>query len=272
MVKHTNSNHLEYIDALKGFGMFLVVMGHVIAWSFESYGSGFFVPAAKNLPVVLLWWNVIYSFHMPLLFWLSGFLFLSAKRPFAWRMLPTYLWRKIYTLLVLIVAGMVFYAITGEDFTKYWCLRTLFIFILMTLPYEVFRQRLLSGRGVLAVVSDVVYYLSVVYIVNVLSWKYRGDMVDAIFDSEHMLHYKFFIFGLLCKRYSALQKYASSNLCYTLSLVVLIFAMYLLHHTHPVVSHLSFMITIAPFAGILCAYYLFSMRFTEGSIVRFFAI
>lgn len=271
MVKHTNSNHLEYIDALKGFGMFLVVMGHVIAWSFESYGSGFFVPAAKNLPVVLLWWNVIYSFHMPLLFWLSGFLFLSAKRPFAWRILPTYLWRKIYTLLVpFVVAGMVFYAITGEYFTKYWFLRTLFIFILMTLPYEVFRQRLLSGRGVLAVVSDVVYYLSVVYIVNVLSWKYRGDMVDAIFDSEHMLHYKFFIFGLLCKRYAALQKYASSNLCYTLSLVVFIWAMFLLHHTHPVVSHLSFMITIAPFAGILCAYYLFSMRFTEGSIVRAF--
>jgi len=52
MVSHRETSpmgrmeHVEYIDALKGFGMFLVVMGHVIAWSFDSYGAGFYVPEA----------------------------------------------------------------------------------------------------------------------------------------------------------------------------------------------------------------------------------
>ncbi len=76
MVKHTNSNHLEYIDALKGFGMFLVVMGHVIMWSFNCYGLNFWNLISSKSLNVCLWYNVIYSFHMPLLFWLSGFLFL----------------------------------------------------------------------------------------------------------------------------------------------------------------------------------------------------
>ena len=29
----------EYIDAIKGFAIFLMVMGHVIAWNFEDYNQ-----------------------------------------------------------------------------------------------------------------------------------------------------------------------------------------------------------------------------------------
>lgn len=30
---------IEYIDAIKGFAIFLMVMGHVIAWNFEEYNQ-----------------------------------------------------------------------------------------------------------------------------------------------------------------------------------------------------------------------------------------
>lgn len=30
---------IEYIDAIKGFAIFLMVMGHVIAWNFEDYNQ-----------------------------------------------------------------------------------------------------------------------------------------------------------------------------------------------------------------------------------------
>jgi acyltransferase len=55
------SHRIEYIDSLKGIGILLVLLGHV---------SG--IPATLH--------DVIYSFHMPLFFIISGFLF-SGKAP-----------------------------------------------------------------------------------------------------------------------------------------------------------------------------------------------
>lgn len=56
------SNRIVYIDALKGFGILLVVVGHVI----QFFTDEIHVPAALKL------WTFIYSFHMPLFFFLSG--------------------------------------------------------------------------------------------------------------------------------------------------------------------------------------------------------
>jgi len=55
-----NNKRIEWIDALKGFAIFCVTLGHLNMWS----------PIEK--------W--IYSFHMFLFFFLSGFLF-SARKP-----------------------------------------------------------------------------------------------------------------------------------------------------------------------------------------------
>lgn len=55
---------LDFIDIAKGIGIFLVVLGHSIVPRIrESF------PAAKFL------WIFIYNFHMPLFFFLSGWLF-----------------------------------------------------------------------------------------------------------------------------------------------------------------------------------------------------
>ena len=49
---------LEYIDILRAFAIFLVTLGHVLEYG--GYGDG-------------LLHGVIYSFHMPLFFAISGF-------------------------------------------------------------------------------------------------------------------------------------------------------------------------------------------------------
>lgn len=264
-----NSNHIAYIDTLKGFAMFLVVMGHVIAWSFNSYGAGFNVPAAKETPSVLLWWNTIYSFHMPLLFWVSGFLFLSPGRKFTLDMLPGYLWRKTYTLLVpFVVAGLVFMAITAEPFTQYWFLRTLFFFLLLSLPYELLRYKFLNYRPKSALCIDIVYYFLAVQAIKTISWKFRGDNIfDMVFDMEHLLHYQYFVFGIFCNRYLRLRQLIDKNWCYTVSLLIFSCAMVVLNTPGTMrwpayLAHL-----LSPFAGIVCAYYLFKNTFTAGKIV-----
>lgn len=60
---------IQWIDALKGFAILLVVFAHVA----ERYYKFDLVPTAT--PVFQTIYNVIYSFHMPRFFMISGFLF-----------------------------------------------------------------------------------------------------------------------------------------------------------------------------------------------------
>jgi fucose 4-O-acetylase-like acetyltransferase len=65
------SGRIEWIDALKGLGIILVVVGHVLATG----------QAAR----------IIYFFHMPLFFWISGFIF----RPKEDREIRTHVTRRL---------------------------------------------------------------------------------------------------------------------------------------------------------------------------------
>ena len=58
-------NRDSFFDALKGLAIFLMVVGHAIAWIYPEETLYSF---KNNLGV-----NVIYSFHMPLLFVVSGY-------------------------------------------------------------------------------------------------------------------------------------------------------------------------------------------------------
>lgn len=60
------TNRLVYIDIAKGIGILLVVVGHCIPDASSS--SGISIPAYRWLH------DVIYSFHMPLFFFLAGFM------------------------------------------------------------------------------------------------------------------------------------------------------------------------------------------------------
>jgi fucose 4-O-acetylase-like acetyltransferase len=59
------NKRLEFVDALKGFAIFLVIWGHVIM---QLGGYPNFT------------YSIIYSFHMPLFFILSGFFFKSSLK------------------------------------------------------------------------------------------------------------------------------------------------------------------------------------------------
>ncbi len=70
----SESKRLDWIDALKGFGIFLVTFGHLKPWMrLETY---------------------IYSFHMFLFFFLSGYLFREKETTMAT------IKRKVWTILV----------------------------------------------------------------------------------------------------------------------------------------------------------------------------
>lgn len=73
------SQRIEYLDAVKGFAIFLVVFAHAIGWNISDIESILdpdyhqsIDSAAKGLV-----WSIIYSFHMPLFFMVSGYFLAS---------------------------------------------------------------------------------------------------------------------------------------------------------------------------------------------------
>jgi fucose 4-O-acetylase-like acetyltransferase len=257
--------HLDYIDAMKGFGMFLVVMGHVIAWSFGVYENG-----QPNITCAasLLWRNVIYTFHMPLLMFVSGYLFISSSRPFGASMLKDYLWRKTYTLLIpFFFAGWVFSVITGQSMLKYWFLRTLFLFILISLPIELLRNRMKSEH--VRVVADFIWYGSWSFALFFVlpRWSLPGDVV---FDFGHITLYYSFALGVLCKRYGVLQRLLDSNWVFTICLIIFIVDTYVNNLTDVRGWHLYGLGYLYSISGIACSYYLFKNTFDGmgGAILK----
>ena len=134
-----NKNRLPYLDYAKGIGIFFVVYAHSI---------GYLTEATTAESVI---WNVIYSFHMPLFFIISGiglYYKLSkaesvsigaetrrmAKRllvPYAfWCVVDVVLWFGASIIkhenLLLSVVKNVYNAFTGR-LTPIWFLQTLFI-------------------------------------------------------------------------------------------------------------------------------------------------
>ena len=74
-MENTN-NRLDYIDIAKAIGMFAIIWGHILlhGWS--------------NL--------FVYSFHIPLFFFLSGMVFNGAKYDSLWQLVK----RRVKTLLL----------------------------------------------------------------------------------------------------------------------------------------------------------------------------
>lgn len=67
---------IEYLDAIKGFAILLMLIGHAIAWNIQGWQD--ILPIQEGMDQskvkVGLIWNLIYAFHMAVFFFVSGFL------------------------------------------------------------------------------------------------------------------------------------------------------------------------------------------------------
>ncbi|MDA9004038.1 acyltransferase family protein [bacterium] len=71
MQKNDISHRSEWVDYCKAIGIILVVYGHVARGLFNA-GIG------SSIPWYSLVDSIVYSFHMPLFFFLSGLFFYSS--------------------------------------------------------------------------------------------------------------------------------------------------------------------------------------------------
>lgn len=184
------NTRIEYIDSVKGIAILLVVMGHVIANFFPSWKV-----ALNETPSAMYWWSFIYSFHMPLLFFVSGFLFLSG-RIMSGNLLLVWLHKVKPLVLPFVFMGIIRYLITGQT-DSYWFLRTLFLYIIVWIIYEILKRRFILGWKI-----DVLFMLCIYLISDFLiSGRLENNpILNQIFDFPHFLGYwLYFSFGVLTR-------------------------------------------------------------------------
>lgn len=117
---------IEYIDALRGFTMFLVVVGHVMNYSLCCHESFLFI--------------FLYSFRMPLFFFVSGFVGYRMTEKFGMHDFAANTWKKVQLAIIPCIIFFTLYshfilnagwgifgpAFIYDGFREYWFTPVLF--------------------------------------------------------------------------------------------------------------------------------------------------
>lgn len=136
-------SRLSYFDQMKGIAILLVVVGHVVQFSFGYNPSD----------VV----NMLGIFHMPIFFYISGYLAYKSA-DMNWRELCKRLLLKISQILIpLIVVGGTYCVFRGNSivqwmmsgFGGYWFLYSLAILTAFFLIFEQIARKFLNGMFIL---------------------------------------------------------------------------------------------------------------------------
>lgn len=203
------SARIEWLAVLQGFSMLLVVLGHVsLTGTFQDPGH----------PVAAAMERVIYSFHMPLFIFISGWLFYLTciKRNTTYKGMLTkklsrlgipFLFFTIITMLIkLAMSSLVrrpvdvteiintFILFSSNPLEEMWFITVLLILMAI---YPVYRW--LTGHDATAwgLVAALIIYI-------ILPTDIRVFRLSAV---ARMAPY--FIAGIMCCRYGIIEKYAS---------------------------------------------------------------
>lgn len=192
------SKRIEYIDAMRGFTMFLVVMGHCVSFLFPQTDGNVYI-------------EIFNSFRMPLFFFISGFVFYKSSRVWDKQSIKEFFKKK---LCVQVVSPLIFFCLfiylfdfplilSCFDVNKlgFWFTFALFeYFILYVLCCKFSSVFGLSSKG-----QDILLITVSVIILLLLN-----DHITSRFSTYSLFNllsvakinlFIFFVFGTLAKKY-----------------------------------------------------------------------
>ena len=250
---------LEYIDSLKGFAILLVVMGHVVAWCFESFDT-----AMQMSPTPILLWKIIYSFHMPLFMFISGFLFgMSHFATFKEYVMKV--WKKVKMLIIpWLVCGILVEMWRGVRELTYWYLLTLFQLILIVGFINFLLDKIKSKTY--QVIVEIVVLLITHLSLQMLTKVYDSPLLYSLYDwYPHLCSmFGYFALGSFLMRYVDIQNLMNNRVY---SLCLLFFCLSCVVY----IPHSSIMsISLKCITAIYCCLYIFKECFTEGRVINYF--
>lgn len=235
-----------HIDFLKGVAIFLMVMGHSLSWCFEGGLS----PNDLSIRIVR---DIIYSFHMPLFMFMSGYVIdikgVNFKTPIN---ILTVERKRLKTLLVPSVTALFLGFILRDGWIELpWFLIALFlsttIFCVIQLVCFCFKV-----SSITTVFLLLLGYI-VLFLLNRLT---KGNSVNEfLFLTETQIMYPYFIAGYLFNRYK-IYRYFDRYRIYTILLIIFCLLFYLsksFDWTHSVRSIIRYSLA---FSGISLCYYI----------------
>lgn len=205
----TVSRRLDYVDVMKGIAIFLVVAGHVLAGCKSESMSGW---------NVMVLWNFIYEFHMPLFMFISGFVCFNPSKQYTWVMMVK---RCISYLIPFFMGGLLIGIMRQNmDIEILWYFRTLCV-LAVTLFVSIKLCSVIFGKIRLQVVYvalvAIVYFIMIQMLCALCE---RFSFCDLIIDSGHfqwLYIYLFFLLGWLLRALPMLDIYVRNDYMLVLS-------------------------------------------------------
>jgi fucose 4-O-acetylase-like acetyltransferase len=241
--------HIDYLDTLKGLAILLMLIGHCLAWNYEDFLTIIFNGKRTDM----FWWHLIYSFHMPLFFWISGYLL--PRQSLKLQDLKNLLIKRTYTLLIpFICSGTLMNILTnGEGYSNLWFLRSLYELTFLSLLYEFVKH-----KYSLDFKSDLLFFCILGLIIWVLSKKYTNNDISELLDLSSISgkNYIGFVFGIFCKRNIKFKRLLDNNYAYTVCLLIftVLTCTFFLNIDHNKLFKLLFLLT--PISAIICMVYI----------------
>lgn len=176
----SNKERLHYLDVAKAIGIFFVISCHVI---FDAE------PDYDNYPILNNYIRIIYSFHMPLFYFISGVILSKSAKDvrsmirsdFKSLIVPYIIWNCVYMVFFLmkgethhVILAKAYAIVTGRGIAPLWFLFGLFLSkVLFCLSNEIFSRMQKS---------EVVWggYLAVCFsILSVVAWLLYRCVIDV---------------------------------------------------------------------------------------------
>lgn len=224
---------LDYIDVLKGFAIFLMVMGHALSWSYST--------DVVRTPDNAFVRNLIYAFHMPLFFFLSGYVTDLKNKEWTFSYCKQTLKKRFISLAL---PCIVWFAISGFNEVP-WFLRALFLIICL---FTILKY--ISGK----INNDIVeFFILLVFgylLLFITTRLIRGTALDSIFNmTVFQIHYPYFVLGYLYHKYENKYKtYLDSNYLYTICILIFVALFYIYNwtnHSHGIHVMMRYVLAIA---------------------------
>lgn len=256
-ISNSETKRLNVYDSIRGFSMFLVVLGHVLLYM--DLG-------VDRTPLS----TFIITFRMPLFFFISGFFAFKPLASWTDKALASILSRKVKAQ---IICTLVFYTIFAlysrtdpfqwlhYGFRGYWFTIVLFQIFVMYVITVLIARLFRSEKIVWIIMCSAAVALAVQSIYH--PGEYTG--LPRILSWLNLSRYtQFFVFGLIARRFAKTFNAAIANNHARAILITLFACLLLAMHTlnagRP--SFLKFIITEIPvrYCGLLCVLILFTSK------------
>ena len=207
---------IEEIDILKGIAIFLMVMGHALSFVFKLSELDTYPSDALFVR------NVIYSFHMPLFFFLSGYVINLKGKEYNFYNNYIIIQKRFISIALPALSYIIVYSVLNGKLMYEWFLPALFLNIVFFCLIKTFFHYLNVGGGKIEIVATLAIYVAVYVLIPDSFVSLKWDFKFFIYFYMGSLFFNIKFLDTL----KAMKNRCLTELFYTISVIIYILSFY----------------------------------------------